>query len=63
MSLRADGEEPQELPEDLIRRFNKVADILATGAIRAAAARKQNAEAQSGQGTTPVSEPDLREAA
>jgi hypothetical protein len=63
VSLRAEGEGPQELPEDLIRRFNRVAEILATGAIRAAAARKQNAEAQSGQETTPVCKPDLRDAA
>jgi hypothetical protein len=51
------------LHPDLIRRFNRVAEILATGAIRAAVARKRNAEAQSGQETTPVSETDLRKAA
>lgn len=63
MSLCAEGDALQEFPEEFIRRYSVVADILAAGAIRAAAALKQSREQETGQEAQTASEPDLSRAA
>lgn len=62
MYLCAEDDGLQDYPEDLIRRFSVVADILAAGAIRAAVALKQSREQQMPEAEI-ASEPDLSEAA
>ena len=63
MFLCEDDEGLRDYPEDLIRRFSRVADILAIGAIRAAVALKQSRELQAGLEAEIASETDLSEAA
>lgn len=63
MSLCAEDDTLQEFPEEFIRRYSVVADILAAGAIRAAAALKQSREQQTGQEAEAASELVLSEAA